>query len=209
MKERRTQVSVFLEPKVLAAAKQRASDMNVSMSAAVAEAAKESLLSSYRSEREQEILKAVERNFHTLRRLESRLRLDVQVLKEMVGLGMRSFFNHTTPIPESTKAAALLSGKQRFQRYLDGLARNLRTGESILSDLPPLQSEEPGAKEPSPISGKRESPESKRTRDEASEDNGRHATTTHAPAHSSSRSRSQAVESWGLFGRADETQSTG
>jgi hypothetical protein len=63
MKERRTQVSVFLEPKVLAAAKQRASDMNVSMSAAVAEAAKESLLSSYRSEREQEILKAVERNF--------------------------------------------------------------------------------------------------------------------------------------------------
>jgi len=51
-------------------------------------------------------------------------------------LGMRSFFNHTTPIPEATKAAAILSGKQRFHGYLDTLAKNLRKGESILSDLP-------------------------------------------------------------------------
>ena len=44
---------------------------------------------------------------------------------------MRSFFNHTTPIPEATKAAAILSGKQRFHGYLDTLAKNLRKGESI------------------------------------------------------------------------------
>jgi hypothetical protein len=49
---------------------------------------------------------------------------------------MRSFFNHTTPIPEATKAAAILSGKQRFHGYLDTLAKNLRKGESILSDIP-------------------------------------------------------------------------
>src|SRR5580658_10366469 len=54
----------------------------------------------------------------------------------MVGLGMRSFFNHTTPIPDATKTAAILSGKQRFHGYLDMLAKNLRKGESILSDLP-------------------------------------------------------------------------
>ncbi len=58
------------------------------------------------------------------------------MLKEMAGLGMRSFFNHTTPIPEATKAAAILSGKQRFHGYLDTLAKNLRKGESILSDVP-------------------------------------------------------------------------
>ena len=136
MIERKTQLSVFLEPQVLLAAKQRAREMKLSMSAVVAEAAKESLLSSYRSEREAEILKAVERNFHALRRLDHRLALEIAVLKEMVGLGMRSFFNHTTPIPEATKAAAILSGKQRFHSYLDMLARNLRKGESILSDLP-------------------------------------------------------------------------
>ena len=121
---------------MLRAARQRASEMKLSMSAVVADAAKESLLSAYRSEREQEILKAVERNFHSLRRLDQRLALEIQILKEMVGLGMRSFFNHTTPIPDATKAAAILSGKQRFHGYLDTLAKNLRKGESILSDLP-------------------------------------------------------------------------
>jgi hypothetical protein len=134
--ERKTQLSVFLEQQVLRAARQRASEMKLSMSAVVADAAKESLLSAYRSEREQEILKAVERNFHAIRRLDQRLALEIQILKEMVGLGMRSFFNHTTPIPDATKAAAILSGKQRFHGYLDMLAKNLRKGESILSDLP-------------------------------------------------------------------------
>jgi hypothetical protein len=136
MSERKTQLSVFLEQQVLLAARQRAKEMKLSMSAVVADAAKESLLSAYRSEREQEILKAVERNFHALRRLDQRLALEIQILKEMVGLGMRSFFNHTTPIPDATKTAAILSGKQRFHGYLDMLAKNLRKGESILSDLP-------------------------------------------------------------------------
>jgi hypothetical protein len=134
--ERKTQVSVFLEQQVLLAARQRAKEMKLSMSAVVADAAKESLLSAYRSEREQEILKAVERNFHALRRLDQRLVLEIQILKEMVGLGMRSFFNHTPPIPDATKTTAILSGKQRFHGYLDMLAKNLRKGESILSDLP-------------------------------------------------------------------------
>jgi hypothetical protein len=145
MKEHRVQITVWLEPHVLQAAKQRAGEMKVSLSATVAEAAKESLLSSYRSEREQEILKAVERNFHALRRLEQRLGLDIQVLKEMAGLGMRSFFNHTPPIPQASQAAALLSGKQRFHRYLDALAKNLRGGESILSDVPLPELAEPMA----------------------------------------------------------------
>jgi hypothetical protein len=151
--ERKTQLSVFLEQQVLLAARQRANEMKLSMSAVVADAAKESLLSAYRSEREQEILKAVERNFHALRRLDQRLALEFQILKEMVGLGMRSFFNHTTPIPDATKAAAILSGKQRFHGYLDILAKNLRKGESILSDLPlpelepPKESTQPPQKE--------------------------------------------------------------
>jgi hypothetical protein len=127
------------------AAKQRSGEMKVSLSATVAEAAKESLLSSYLSEREQEILKAVDRNFHALRRLERQLRLEIAVLKEMIGVGMRSFFNHTTPIPEATKNAALRSGKERFHRYLDLLATNLRSGESILKDLPLPEAGEPAA----------------------------------------------------------------
>jgi hypothetical protein len=151
MKEHRVQITVWLEPHVLQAAQQRAGDMKVSLSATIAEAAKESLLSSYRSEREQEILKAVERNLHALRRMEQRLGLELQILKEMAGMGMRSFFNHTPPIPQTSQAAALLSGKERFHRYLDALAKNLRAGDSVLGDVPlpelaePMTAKEDGA----------------------------------------------------------------
>ena len=132
----RVQVTVFLEAQVHQAAKKRAGDMKLSLSATIAEAAKESLLSSYRSERELELLKAAERNFYALKRMEQRVRLELAVLKELVGLGMRSFFNHTPPVPEPNKGAALLSGKQRFGRYLDLVATNLRGGQSILGDVP-------------------------------------------------------------------------
>jgi hypothetical protein len=134
--KRLAQVTIYLEPQLLLAAKERSNKMQVSLSAAIVDALKESLLSTYRSEREQEILKAVERNFYALRRLDQRFALELSVLKEMVGLGMRSFFNHATPIPDATKTAAILSGKQRFHGYLDMLAKNLRKGESILSDVP-------------------------------------------------------------------------
>jgi len=136
MSSHRVQVTVFLEPQVHRAAKQRSGEMKLSLSATVAEAAKESLLSTYRSEREMEILKATERNLYALRRLDQRMRIELQVLKELIGLGMRSFFNHIPPVPESGKTAAILSGKQRFQRYLDLVAANLRGGDSILADIP-------------------------------------------------------------------------
>jgi post-segregation antitoxin (ccd killing protein) len=141
--KRLAQVTIYLDAQLLQAARERSANMQVSLSAAIVEALKESLLSTYRSEREQEILKAVERNFHALRRLDQRLAVELAVLKEMAGLGMRSFFNHTTPIPEATKAAAILSGKQRFHGYLDTLAKNLRKGESILSDIPLLEFDAP------------------------------------------------------------------
>jgi hypothetical protein len=193
MNENRVQVTVRLEPRVLQAAKQLAAEMKVSLSAALAEAAKESLLSSYRSEREQEILKAVDRNFHALRKLEQQLGLDIQVLKEMIGLGMRSFLNHTTAIPDSLKSAALLSGKQRFHRYLDMLARNLRTGESILSDVPSSEPRLEQVKSPT---------QSKRASDDPIGNVNRQRVTAHA--HSTADHSSNDREARGLFGRGDQ-----
>lgn len=196
MSPRKTQLSVFLEPQVLAAARERAREMKLSMSAVVAAAAKESLLSAYRSEREQEILKAVERNFYALRRLDQRVALEVQVLKEMLGLGMPSFFNHTTPVPEATKAAALLSGKHRFHGYLDMLAKNLRRGESILGDLPTLEVEMPkdaSTKEPAAIAPQKQS------RTQAFETPSSGKTDSHAfspPAH---KKASHGAGDWALF----------
>jgi hypothetical protein len=61
---------------------------------------------------------------------------DQQVLKEMVGLMVQSFFNHTPAIPDKDKKAALHSGKVRFNRFLDTLATHLRSGQSITNDIP-------------------------------------------------------------------------
>ena len=56
----------------------------------------------------------------------------------MAGLGIRAYFNHTPEVPEHERSASLLSGKARFHRYLDTLARNLRQNQSILGDVPEL-----------------------------------------------------------------------
>jgi hypothetical protein len=135
MSERRIQLTVRVEAAVLKAAKERAGHMNTSVSAAIAEAAKESLLSSYRTERETEILKAVERNFFAIRRIDQRVSFELRVLKEMLGLSVRSFLNHIPAVPDDEKTAALLSGKVRFARYLDVLAKNLRNGDSSLGEI--------------------------------------------------------------------------
>ncbi len=202
MNGHRVQVTVFLEPQVHQAAKQRAKDMKLSLSATVAEAAKESLLSSYRSEREKEILKATERNFYGVRRLEQRMRIELQVLKELIGLGMRSFFNHTPPIPDTGKAAALLSGKQRFQRYLDLVASNLRGGDSVLADVPLPELTEGSAGTEAPegdqvkpgVSGANE------TSHHREKPNGEDGSSTAQPAlHKRGRSDSNGKEELGLF----------
>jgi len=149
MSERRIQLTVRVEAAVLKAAKERAGHMNTSVSAAIAEAAKESLLSSYRTERETEILKAVERNFFAIRRIDQRVSFELRVLKEMLGLSVRSFLNHIPAVPDEEKIAALLSGKVRFARYLDVLAKNLRNGDSSLGDVaePPVLEEIPAKPE--------------------------------------------------------------
>jgi hypothetical protein len=176
--------------------------MKLSLSATVAEAAKESLLSSYRSEREKEILKAAERNFYAVRRLEQRMRIELQVLKELIGLGMRSFFNHTPPIPDTAKAAALLSGKQRFQRYLDLVASNLRGGDSVLADVPLPELTEAPADAEMPESDRVKPDESganetSHHRDRPNENAG--ISTVQSASHKRGRSDSNGKEELGLF----------
>ena len=191
--KRLAQVTIYLDAQVLQAAKERSANMQVSLSAAIVEALKESLLSTYRSEREQEILKAVERNFHALRRLDQRLAVELAVLKEMAGLGMRSFFNHTTPIPEATKAAAILSGKQRFHGYLDTLAKNLRKGESILSDIPLPEFDAPSESKTLPTTGSR----ADKAGDPAKKPESRSA--EHSPGSTPTQAENWHKDQWGLF----------
>lgn len=149
MKPHKVRFTVWLAPAAMEAAKVRSRQDGVSVSEALGEAATESLLRS-RADAEVQIVKAVERVFYLVQRTDRKRGFDQQVLKEMVGLMVLSFFNHTPAVPEMNKKAALLDAKVRFHRFLDTLAANLRGGRSILSDLP-VQSEEGQSDAPSRV----------------------------------------------------------
>lgn len=136
MPEQKVKFTVWLDPAVLQAARTRAGRTGESVSEVLAHAARETLLGRSGDNGAGDILKAVDRVFYQVQRAERRRGFDQDVLKEMLGLAVLSFFNHTPAVPESEKRAALVSGKTRFGRFLDTLADNLRGGRSILHDLP-------------------------------------------------------------------------
>jgi hypothetical protein len=124
-----------MDEDVLKAARVRAGESGVTPSRVIADAARTILIDNPQNA-EARVLVAVERVFALIQRIDRRRSFDQQVLKEMVGLMVQSFFNHTPGIPEKDKKAALQSGKARFNRFLDTLATHLRSGQSIMNDLP-------------------------------------------------------------------------
>jgi hypothetical protein len=136
MAENKIKFTVWLSPEILRAAKARAALEGTTASEVLAAAGKTVLINSDQEHTDAKVLAAVERVFALIQRIDRRRSFDQQVLKEMVGLMVQSFFNHTPGIPEKDKKAALHSGKMRFNRFLDTLAANLRTGQSIMNDLP-------------------------------------------------------------------------
>jgi len=136
MAEHKTRFTVWMDPEVLLAAKARALQDGITVSEVLAAAAKRDLIDANRQNTDAQILQAVERVFNLIQRIDRRRVYDQQVLKEMLGLLVRSFFNHTPAVPAKDREAAIFSGKARFNRFLDMLATNLRSGESVLNDLP-------------------------------------------------------------------------
>jgi hypothetical protein len=135
MPTQKIRYTLWVDEDVLRAAKVRSAEEGVTASRIIVAAARSALINAPQNA-ETRILQSVERVLVLLQRIDRRRGYDHQVLKEMVGLMVQSFFNHTPAIPEKDKKAALHSGKARFNRFLDALAGNLRGGQSILNDLP-------------------------------------------------------------------------
>jgi hypothetical protein len=146
--------TLWMDEDVLKAARVRAGESGVTPSRVIADAARTILIDNPQNA-EARVLVAVERVFALIQRIDRRRSFDQQVLKEMVGLMVQSFFNHTPAIPDKDKKAALHSGKARFNRFLDTLATHLRSGQSIMNDLPasaePTSAEPTSSDTPAPI----------------------------------------------------------
>jgi hypothetical protein len=92
MAQHKTRFTVWMEPDTFQAAKARAVQDGVTVSEVLAAAAKRTLIDNDRQHTDAQLLAAVERVFNLLQRIDRRRVYDQQVLKEMVGLLIRSFF---------------------------------------------------------------------------------------------------------------------
>jgi hypothetical protein len=141
------QLTVRLDPEVLQAAREKAQRENLSVSAVIAEAATRALLHAGHAEWEAGIVRGLDRLGGKLDRLDKRHTFEASVIKEMVGLFVRAYFNHTPTIPEQALRPSLLSGKERFARFMDTLAQNLGKGQSVIRQ--PVDAQDlPGAEPP-------------------------------------------------------------
>jgi hypothetical protein len=203
--------TLWMDEDVLKAARVRAGESGVTPSRVIADAARTILIDNPQNA-EARVLVAVERVFALIQRIDRRRSFDQQVLKEMVGLMVQSFFNHTPAIPDKDKKAALQSGKARFNRFLDTLATHLRSGQSIMNDLPapveptspePTSSDTAASIPPPSEDGPHSSPTQKRTPEKSSEpDEPKAAESLKSQGSQTEKpsSDSQSPNKWNLFG---------
>ena len=136
MSEEKVKISIHLLRRAYETALARSEATGTPLSVTVADAAARMLLALHRTDKEVELVQAVERVFFKLQKLETRQNREFVILKEMLGLGIRAYFNRTPQPGEAEHDAAILSGKVQFQQYLDALAKNLHRNESILVSIP-------------------------------------------------------------------------
>ncbi len=132
--QRKIQMTVRLEPAVFRAAQEFERRTGTPRSVLVAEAAKQVFLPPPHESPETRMENLSKRVLTRLNALERTLGTELQTIKELLGLGLRAYFNHTPAIPESERDAASLSGRARFARLIDLLNQNLHDGATILND---------------------------------------------------------------------------
>lgn len=77
------------------------------------------------------------------RRQDQMIERQFEIVKEMFGLFVRQFYFYTPQMPEPQRKAAAASGSQRYARFLEYVANNLKSGASVLEEAPLLMTGEP------------------------------------------------------------------
>jgi len=112
----------------------------------VVETALASFLSPDNSERMEA---ALGKRLDRLTRQVERLERHVTISNEAVALFVRFWLTATSPVPEAALPAAQAKGRERYERFVEALARRLAKGQSLAQeisvDAEPHGSSEPGS----------------------------------------------------------------
>jgi hypothetical protein len=127
----KTRMNVYFDPALLKKVDALATRRNVSKSAVV-EAAVASFLSADASER---LEAALSRRMDKLGRQMDGLDEDLAILGETVSLFIRFWLTVTPPLSDAAQASARAKGAERFEGFMQSLARRLATGDRFLKEL--------------------------------------------------------------------------
>lgn len=100
--------------------------------ASIVEAAIASFLSPDGSERMEA---AVTRRLDGLAKQNERLEFKIEVTNEALALFVRLWLNANPPLPDAAMSAAQAQGKERYEAFVQSLARKLETGSRLAVDL--------------------------------------------------------------------------
>lgn len=100
--------------------------------AAVVEAAVASLIAPEDNEK-RDI--AFSRRLDKLNRYTERLERNQIVMSEALTLFIRSWFNLSQPIPPEALAAAQLKGRERYNNFIEALAKRLHQGKTLANEI--------------------------------------------------------------------------
>lgn len=100
--------------------------------ASIVEAAIASFLSPDGSER---LEAAVTRRLDRLTKHNERLEFQIEVTNEALALFVRFWLTANPPLPDSALAAAQAQGKQRYEGFVQALARKLESGAHLVDEM--------------------------------------------------------------------------
>ncbi|WP_231731826.1 CopG family transcriptional regulator [Sphingomonas sp. CCH5-D11] len=127
----RARLNIFLEPDHARRLAQLAGMKGISKSAIIASALASYLSPDGGDRREAAIAKRLDK----LTRQFDRLERDQTILIETVALFVRYTLTVNAPIPAAHQDAARAQGRERFQQFVDQLARHLQRGRSLVAQV--------------------------------------------------------------------------
>jgi hypothetical protein len=142
---KKQRLSVYLDPKVMAALAAYAARREQSRSQ-IAEAAIASFLSPDAAEQQEAVLT---KRLDQLDRRMTRLERDLSIAVETLAVFVRFWLTTNPPLPEPAQAAARAKASERYEAFVAALGRRLAQGPKLRSEIPEDITKGPGAGSPS------------------------------------------------------------
>jgi hypothetical protein len=109
-----------------------------SRSAIMSLALRQFLSPEHQEERQRVVAENLDRLYWHAQNHAKRMNQELRVIREMLALFVRTFYNHTPGVPEDRRDAAAADGQARFVRFLEILAEHAGDGPSALELMPEL-----------------------------------------------------------------------